>query len=71
MYSFRYNGFTWHFTSAETLKLFKANPKKCIPEYGGYCAYGLGDGGYLAPVDPTAFKILDDRTRLFFSRYVD
>ena len=55
----------------KNLELFKANPEKYMPEYGGWCAYGLGDGGYLAPVDPTAFKILDDRLFLNYSHSIN
>ena len=71
MYSYKYMGFTWQFSTSENLKLFKANPEKYMPQYGGYCAYGLGDGGYLAPVDPTAFKILDDRLFLNYSHSIN
>ena len=70
-FSIEHNGATWQFVSEENLKLFKANPKKYLPEYGGYCAYGLGDGGYLAPVDPTAFKILDGRLFLNYSHSIN
>ncbi len=38
----------WLFASAEHLALFKANPAKYEPQYGGYCAYGLARG-YKAP----------------------
>lgn len=70
-FSYKHNGFNWHFTSKKNLELFKANPEKYMPEYGGWCAYGLGDGGYLAPVDPTAFKILDDRLFLNYSHSIN
>ena len=65
------DGAKWHFSSEKNLKLFKANPDKYLPEYGGYCAYGIGEGGYLAPVDPTAFKILDDRLFLNYSHSIN
>ncbi len=70
-YSYKYMGFTWHFSSQENLKLFKAKPEKYMPEYGGYCAYGIGDGGYLAKVDPTAFKILNNRLFLNYSHSIN
>ena len=70
-FSLEHNGATWQFSSEENLKLFKMNPGKYLPEYGGYCAYGLGDGGYLAPVDPTAFKILDNRLFLNYSHSIN
>ncbi|MCM8533595.1 MAG: YHS domain-containing protein [Lentisphaeraceae bacterium] len=66
-----HKGATWHFSSEENLKLFIKNPEKYTPEYGGYCAYGIGEGGYLAPVDPTAFKILKNRLFLNYSHSVN
>jgi hypothetical protein len=32
--------------------IFK-NPDKYVPQYGGYCAYGLSEG-HKAPTDPDA-----------------
>jgi hypothetical protein len=33
--------------------LFKADPAKYEPQYGGYCAYGVAQG-YKPDTDPTA-----------------
>ncbi len=53
----------WRFVSAENRDLFAANPEKYAPQFGGYCAYGV-TGGYLAPVDPKAWKIVDGKLYL-------
>ena len=38
---FDYLGAKWKFASRSHLDLFKADPEKYAPQYGGYCAYGV------------------------------
>jgi YHS domain-containing protein len=59
-------GADWYFSSNENLTLFKANPLKYMPQYGGYCAFGLA-GGYKAPTSPTAWTIVNGRLYLNYS----
>jgi hypothetical protein len=54
---------TWRFSTAENRDLFAKDPEKYAPQFGGYCAFGV-TGGYLAPVDPTAWKVVDDKLYL-------
>jgi YHS domain-containing protein len=35
-FTYSWMGATWHFTSGEHLEMFKSNPKKYAPQYGGY-----------------------------------
>ena len=35
-FSHQHNGATWLFSSEEHLNLFKSDPKKYMPQYGGY-----------------------------------
>ncbi len=46
----------YRFATAENRAAFAANPEKYLPQYGGYCAYGLSRG-YKAPIDPAAFTV--------------
>jgi hypothetical protein len=64
-----WNGATWKFASAEHLALFKANPDKYAPQYGGYCAYGVAQG-YLVKVDPKQFTVRDDKLYLNYDASV-
>ena len=41
-YTTTWNAATWYFSNQENLDSFKVNPVKYAPQYGGYCAYGLG-----------------------------
>lgn len=35
-FSHEWNGATWRFANAEHLEMFKADPEKYAPQYGGY-----------------------------------
>jgi YHS domain-containing protein len=59
-----YRDVTYYMTSAEQVEKFKANPDKYEPAYGGWCAYGMAIEKKF-PIDPHAFKIVDNRTFLF------
>jgi hypothetical protein len=43
--------------------LFKANPEKYAPQYGGYCAYGVAKDN-LVSVEPDQFKVIDGKLYL-------
>lgn len=53
-----HDGVTYAFASEAHKKAFEANPKKYLPAYGGYCAYGVAVGKKFV-VDPEAWKIVD------------
>lgn len=40
-YSYVYNGYTFYFSSEVNLKIFKSNPVKYAPKWGGFCAWGV------------------------------
>lgn len=42
--SAKHAGGIYYFSSDENQKLFVRNPKKYLPAYGGYCAYGTATG---------------------------
>lgn len=50
------HGATYWFASDKNLELFKADPSKYEPQYGGYCAYGVAQG-FKPDIDPTAFRV--------------
>lgn len=59
----------WHFSSQENLEMFKNDPEKYAPQYGGYCAYAMSDGR-LVGVDEDAFTILDGQLYMNYSKSV-
>ena len=56
------------FVSEANLNLFKANPKKYVPQYDGYCAYAIGAKGKKFTVDPNTFEIRDGKLFLFYNK---
>lgn len=65
-FSAEFGGATYYFSSMEHQAVFKANPEKYIPQYGGYCAYGLAYGSK-APVEVDKFSIVDGKLYLNFN----
>ena len=59
-FKFKYHGATYWFTSAEHETLFKSNPERYLPQYGGFCGYAVSIGK-LRPVDPTIYQIENGR----------
>ena len=55
-FSTSWKGASWQFSSAENLAIFKADPAKFAPQYGGYCAYAASAGS-TAPGDPEAWTV--------------
>ncbi|MAZ50029.1 MAG: YHS domain protein [Halobacteriovoraceae bacterium] len=49
-FKYEYEGAYYEFRNQENLDLFKSNPKKYAPAYGGYCAWAVAQG-YTADVD--------------------
>ncbi len=62
-------GVTWRFASEENRAAFAADPEKFAPQYGGYCAYAVSEG-YTASTVPEAWKIVDGKLYLNYSRGV-
>ena len=64
-----HQGVLYYFSSAENKALFKAAPFKYEPEYGGWCAYAMGNTGEKVSVDPETFKIVNGKLYLFYNRF--
>lgn len=65
-FTFDWEGATWQFASAENRDLFAANPEEYAPQYGGFCAYAVSQGN-TAPIEPTAWKIVDGKLYLNYN----
>lgn len=63
-FSVEHEGVTYRLTSPEQVELFRKNPARYVPEFGGWCAFGMAVQDKF-PVDPTVFKIIDDKLYLF------
>lgn len=54
----------YYFTSEEQKKAFDKNPEKYLPQYGGYCAFGVYAGAKFRP-DPNKFIVKNGKYYLF------
>ena len=68
-YRYHYNDATWYFASEENLALFRSDPERYTPQYGGYCAYAMSKG-YVVSTDPEAWYVERDKLYLNFSKSV-
>lgn len=59
-FQFSYQDAVYYFASPEHLNLFKSNPEKYKPQFGGWCAYAVSLGR-IAPIDVNTFSIVDGR----------
>lgn len=59
-----HGGVAYHFTSAKQVETFKKDPGRYAPQYGGWCAFGMSVQDKF-PIDPTAFKVIDDKLYVF------
>jgi YHS domain-containing protein len=64
-----HQGITYYFSSAANKEEFKKNPALYEPQYGGWCAYAMGNKGEKVPIDPATFKITNGKLYLFYNRF--
>ena len=64
-----HQGIIYYFSSVENKDAFKKSPSHYEPEYGGWCAYAMGEKGEKVSVDPGTFKIVDNKLYLFYNRF--
>jgi len=64
-----HQGVIYYFSSLENKEEFKSNPSHYEPEYGGWCAYAMGEKGEKVNIDPETFKIVNDKLYLFYNKF--
>jgi YHS domain-containing protein len=62
-YQTKYRGATYYFSSPEDLSIFRKNPTKYVPQYGGFCANGMKNRKP-DDIDPTVFFIINGKLYL-------
>lgn len=69
-----HEGNLYHFSSKANQRKFDKNPEKYLPQYGGYCALGLGvkprQYGFNPQkfdANPETYEIIDEKLYLFFN----
>ena len=59
-FQYTYDKAIYYFASQEHLDLFKGDPEKYKPQFGGWCAYAVSLGR-VAPIDVNTFSIVNNR----------
>lgn len=58
-----HRGATYRFASATNRDAFAKSPDKYVPQYGGWCAYGVALGKKF-DIDPASWRIVDGKLYL-------
>ena len=64
-----YEGVIYYFSTQANKDAFAKNPVSFEPQYGGWCAFAMGDYNEKVEVNPETFKILDGKLYLFYNAY--
>lgn len=68
-YIAKFDGVNYKFASKENLETFNKNPKKYLPQYGGYCAYAIAVKNDKVDINPKSFEIKDGKLYLFYNAW--
>ncbi|RYZ18764.1 MAG: hypothetical protein EOP49_49230, partial [Sphingobacteriales bacterium] len=66
-HTLKHEGITYRFATAANLEAFRKEPGRYEPQYGGWCAYAMGNDGSKVEVDPETFRILNGKLYLFYN----
>lgn len=67
--SLNHQGVIYYFSSQENKTTFEKKPAAYEPQYGGWCAYAMGENGEKVEINPATFKIIDNKLYLFYNAY--
>lgn len=67
-FSVSHLGVIYYFSSAENKNIFLKDPTAYEPQYGGWCAYAMGNTGEKVEIDPDTFKIVNGKLYLFYNK---
>lgn len=59
----------YYFSTLLHRDLFIAHPGHYEPQYGGWCAYAMGETGKKVGINPETFKIVEGKLYLFYNAY--
>lgn len=75
IYTVERDGVAYYFANEESMSLFQENPDMYLPQFGGFCAYGVALGKKL-DANPHFADIVDGQLYVFlnagaFARYLE
>jgi YHS domain-containing protein len=65
------DGVVYYLSSAANKILFLQDYKKYEPQYGGWCAYAMGNSNEKVEIDVNKFKIVEGKLYLFYYSWVN
>ena len=68
-FTYTHEGAKYKFTSKSNLDLFKSDPEKYTPQYGGYCAYAIAKDGSKVDINPKTYLIQNGKLLLFYNTW--
>ncbi|GLU52580.1 YHS domain-containing (seleno)protein [Dyadobacter frigoris] len=68
-FTYRWKDTNWLFENQANLDLFKKDPEKYAPQYGGYCAYGTADG-HKAPTETDTWTVKENKLYFNYNKKV-
>lgn len=66
--NYNFQGVLYYFESVKNKETFIKSPNLFLPEYGGWCAYAMGESGEKVEVDPKTYKIIGSKLYLFYNK---
>lgn len=63
------DGIIYYCSSAANRDLLIKNYTSYEPQYGGWCAYAMGNSGEKVEINPETFKIVNGKLYLFYNAY--
>lgn len=63
-YKVTYDGISYYLLNNKQVRMFKANPSKYKPQYGGWCAFAVSLGGKYRP-EPKSFRVVNGKLYMF------
>lgn len=67
--TYTWKGAKWFFSSAANKENFASDPEKFMPQFGGFCAYGVHNG-YKIHTDPCCWTIFEGKLYLNYNERV-
>lgn len=64
-----HQGITYRFANEANREAFKTKPSQYEPQYGGWCAWAMHDGGGRTEPDPLTYKIVDGQLYVFYKGF--
>lgn len=68
--SHTHRGITYRFANEANRATFQAAPSKYEPQYGGWCAWAMYDGGERTKVNPESYTITDGKLYVFYDTFL-